>query len=442
MLSNLIDERGTLTYLSRSYTASGTAERTSEVAGMVVMRNEADLRSIGGPYYDDGFGNLMRFGEFVSPPLGGVARYALTFRKSGGLQLALDLRNDDIVDMVVELGLDGRLGALADPDFQWLLDCLSQQLVAGDDLVTATNTCLASVGGGGGGGLGVDAASDLSRLAEPDCDRSGQLPIAGQTSNPATNTTVIDLDNGDRIKATTTENADGTTDVIIDIHDSKGRLVYHEETTLNKYGEISSQIEATVYTGDGNTNTVSIRRWERGVPVEPHRPSRSEIEGARRVNNPTRRPSPGPDCTDCPVYDPRCAPAPNDIASLWDCQAETDMSLDECLRHMQDVIYTATGGRCSTEPGSDDRPTIRCSERGLQQCLESGRSVAECILAFPGHDRSVDDPGPGDDDFMRNRFGQSRGRVGFYIDTTPMAAVFVALCGGGVEQFCRGGGRF
>jgi hypothetical protein len=150
---------------------------------------------------------------------------------------------------------------------------------------------------------------------------------------------------------------------------------------------------------------------------------------------------PGPECEDCPVEDPRCAPAPNDIASLWDCKAETDFSLDECLRRMRDAVYVATGGRCATETGPDDQPIIRCRDRLLEECIREGRDIEEC-LRESGFLPSPEEGGPENDDFLRDRFGRSRGRVGFYIDTTPMGAVFAGFCAGGAEQFCRGGGRF
>ncbi|HEU4366267.1 MAG TPA: hypothetical protein VFT13_12475, partial [Candidatus Krumholzibacteria bacterium] len=67
-----------------------------------------------------------------------------------------------------------------------------------------------------------------------------------------------------------------------------------------------------------------------------------------------------------------------------------------------------------------------------------------CVCgATPGYGGGETPTGPEDDDFLRDRFGRSRGRVGFYIDTTPVGAVFLAFCRGGAEQFCRGGlGRF
>jgi hypothetical protein len=153
-----------------------------------------------------------------------------------------------------------------------------------------------------------------------------------------------------------------------------------------------------------------------------------EIGAAKSESEPAPAPGPGPvsqpgpECDDCPTEDPRCAPAPNDIASLWDCQAQTDKSLWECLERLQDVIYSATGGRCSTEPGPDDRPTIRCSDRRLGECLAEGRSVVDCLRENRGFGGGDDMPGPENDD-LRDRTGGSKGRAGLHIDTTPMGAV-------------------
>lgn len=454
--NRLIDERGPLTYLSRTYSAAGVADRSFEVTGMVVMRHEADLRPIGGRYYDDGFGNLMSFGDFSAPTLGGRSRYAVTFRKNGGMQLALDFRDDDIVDAVFDLDRDGRLGALADPDNQWLLDCLSQEIVGGANLVEAANTCLGKAGGGGGGGLGPAAAHDVDRLAKPDCaKRGGGLPASiAQPGADHESTVVMETDDHYKVVATNTENSDGSSDYEIKMYDPEGTLVYQETGHKDADDHMVRQTIRTFDHGDGET-VIRERTYREGKLLSDTRTSLTiEIGDAiieyqeqqlheRPRRNPFFQPPTGPECQDCPVEDPRCREAPNDIVSLWDCQAETDLSLLDCLKRMQDEIYTATGGRCSTQPGDDDRPTIRCSERELEECLKAGRSIAECIRKNPGYGGGDNvNPGPGEDDFLRDRFGQSRGRVGFFIDTTPMGGVFIALCAHGLEEFCRGGGRF
>jgi hypothetical protein len=446
MFSQLIRERGTLAYLSRTYSAPGVPS-DSKVSGLVIMRQPADLRPIGGDYYDDGFGNLIGFGSFAAPKLGGRASYALTFRKKGGMQLAIDFRDDLVVDLLLELDKDGRLGALADPDTQWLLDCIAQQIAAGSNMVAAANLCMASVGGGGGGSLGRNAELDADRLSEPDCSKRGGPPGSVTQGGGGDGTVVINLDNGDTIYAESTTDEHGNTTLTITITDSQGRVVYNERTTLDASGnEVSSDVTQVTHNRDGSTRVTSERR-EGGTVVEssdrtvgprmdPSFPNVIEIEvfiGPARIeplprrggSGPTRQP--GPECEDCPVEDPRCAPAPNDIASLWDCQAETDMSLLECLKHMQDMIYTATGGRCAVELGADDRPNIKCADKRLMECLQGGGNVEECLRSA-GYRGDIDDIGPGDDDFMRGRYGDQRGRVGAYMDSTPMAAVWVLLC--------------
>jgi hypothetical protein len=427
------------------------------------MRHAADMRPIGGGYFDDGFGNLIGFGTFTAPKLGGASRYALTFRKNGGMQLALDFRDDAVVDMLLELAPDGRLGALADPDTQWLLDCLARERAAGANLVAAANHCLGSPGGGGGG-LGRGAELEADRLKEPDCEERGGVP--GSVTQGGGGSVEIPLANGDTIHATETQNDDGTTTTTVVIVDSQGRVVYSERTTSGGGRPERSETTRVTYHETGGSRVETERR-EDGRVVESSSidvPGGLEIEigeailetpgleieigdaiiewvGPRRGGGtgPTRQP--GPECEDCPVEDPRCAPAPNDIASLWDCQAETDMSLWKCLENMRDVIYTATGGRCAVEPGPDDRPMIRCSDRELMKCLQEGGAVLDCLRqsGFAGDAESI---GPENDDFLRGRYGDSRGQAGLYIDSTPMGAVFLALCAEGLEQLCRGGGRF
>jgi hypothetical protein len=444
MFSQLIHERGGLTYLSRTYSTPGIPS-DSKVTGLVIMRQPADLRPIGGDYYDDGFGNLIGFGSFSAPKFGGRSSYALTFRKNGGMQLAIDFRDDLVVDVLLELDKDGRLGALADPDTQWMLDCIAQQIAGGANMAAAANLCLKSVGGGGGG-LGRGAELEADRLSEPDCSKRGGPPGSVTEGGGGDGTVVINLDNG-TIYAESTTNSDGTSTLTITVTDTQGRVVYTERTTFDNRGrETSSEVQRTTYNDrDGSTRVESERREGGrvvessdvtvGPRMEPF-PPRGVIVGitigrARIIpprgggTGPTRQP--GPECEDCPVEDPRCAPAPNDIASLWDCQAETDMSLLECLKHMQDLIYTATGGRCAVEPGADDRPNIKCADKRLMECLQAGGNVEECLRSagYHGDSESI---GPENDDFFRGRYGDRRGQVAAYIDSTPMAGVFVFLC--------------
>jgi hypothetical protein len=452
VFGELIDERGALTYVSRTYSAPGDLDRSSEVTGLIVMRRAADMRAIGGHYYDDGFGNLVRFGVFKAPPLGGKARYALTFMPGGAMQLALDFRADAIVDVLLQSGPGSRLGTLADPDMQWFLDCMSEQLSGSANVAEAANRCLNEAGGGGVGGLTADAARDINRLKEPDCERRSGVP--GSVMQPGRShhsATAVELEGGYTVKATSWEDADGTSGYRIEMHDGEGNLVYRETGTKNARGQmVEQEIETVDHDSATGGSITRTRRYENGRKTED---SEVEIgsavmeedsggdEPAPASGSTTTRP--GPECgDDCPVEDPRCAPAPNDIASLWDCAVQTDFSLLECIERARDAIYTATGGRCRTERGPEDRPTVQCSERRLQECLEGGESIVACLRENPQYGGGDDAPDP-NDDFLRDRFGTSRGRVGLYIDTTPMGAVFAGFCREGGEQFCRpGGGRF
>lgn len=457
-LNRVLEERGMLIYLVQSYSAPGVVEQSLEASALVVMRHPDGMRPVGGAYYDDGYGDLVRFGAFKAPAYGGVAGYALTFRRNGDLQLAVDFRDDLVVDVLVELGPDGRLGFLADPDLLWFVECMSEQIGGGANLAEAANACLATAGGGGGGGggLGSSAASEIDRLKEPDCERRGGVPGSVAQGDHQSSVTIISED-GYKVSATTTENADGSSSYEIRMYDPEGNLVYQERGRKDADGNMVHQHIRTFDRDESGTAGymhIRDRVYENGRLVSDDEIGVPEFRGLRgwrlrweeltwenldeepRPNPGIRQP--GPECDDCPVEDPRCAPAPNSIASFWDCVAESGMSPLECLKHMQDLIYTATGGRCSTEPGLDDRPTIRCSDRRLQDCIAEGQSIVDCLRENPGYGGGDDMPGPENDD-LRDRLGRSRGVAGAYLDTTPMAAVFIAFCREGVEQFCRGG---
>ena len=461
--NRVLDQRGMLTYLVRSYSAAGVVERSMETGGLVFMRRPSDMRPVGGGYYDDGYGGLVRLDSFKAPAFGGVASYALTFRKNGDLQLAMDFRNDLVVDVLAELGADGRLGFLADPDMMWFVECMSEQVGGGANLAEAANACMAQAGGGGGGGgggMGSGAASDIDRLGKPDCERRGGVP-GSVTQGGNQSTIVVMTDDGYKVTATSTENDDGSSSYEIRMYDPEGNLVYQERGQKDTEGNMVYQhIRTFDRDPSGTSGEVVIRDrvLENGALVSDDEisvPDLSSVTGRGwRIRwdaiewewldeepqpNPEIR-QPGPECEDCPVEDPRCAPAPNSIASFWDCIAESGMSPLECLKNMQDLIYTATGGRCSAEPGPDDRPTIRCSDRELQDCIAEGRSIVDCLRENPGYGGGEGVPGP-ENDYLRDRIGRSRGVAGAYIDTTPMAAVLITLCGEGVEQFC-GNGRF
>jgi hypothetical protein len=452
--NRVLDQRGMLTYVVQSYSSPGVLEVSSQAGALVIMRRPDDMRPVGGAYYDDGYGNLVRFDAFKAPAYGGVAGYALTFRKNGDLQLAVDFRNDLVVDVLVELGPDGRLGFLADPDLQWFLDCLSDQIGGGANLVEAANACLAiaagGAGGGGGGGLGSHVGSEIDRLKEPDCEEQEGVPGKVTQGGHQSSVTIIS-EQGYKVTATTTENEDGSSSYEIRMYDPEGQLVYQERGRRDTEGNLVHQHIRTFDRPSGESEFVVVRDrvYENGELVEDFETSAPnwqdirwegvEIEylGPRRRPGPTRQP--GPECDECPVEDPRCAPAPNDIASFWDCVAETRKSPLECLQRLQDLIYTATGGRCSAEPGPDDRPSIRCSDRRLQDCIAEGRIIADCLRENPGYGGGDDMSGP-EDDYLRDRLGGSKGVAGAYLDTTPAGAVFIAFCPDGAEQFCRGGG--
>ena len=460
-INHLLDERGMLSYLVRSYAASGAIERSLQTGGLVIMRSPDDMRSVGGAYFDNGYGDLVRIDAFRAPAYGGMAVSALTFRKNGALQLAIDLRNDLVVDVLVELGPDGRLGFLADPDMMWFVECMSEAIVGGANLAEAANTCLAQAGGeggggggGGGSGPGRDAASDVNRLKEPDCGRRRGLP-GSVTQEGNTSTIGVMTEDGYKVIATLTENDDGTSSYEIRMYDPDGNLVYHERGQKDENENVTYQHIRTFDRDEAGSGEIVIRDrvYENGRLVSDDEISAPNIPlhiGGRVYRPVWERFSwewlddepvpgeafqPGPECEDCPVEDPRCAPAPNSIASFWDCIAESEMSPLECLKRLQDLIYTATGGRCNAEQGPDDRPTIKCRDRELQECIASGGSIVDCLRGNPGYGGTEGVPGP-ENDYLRDRIGGSRGVAGAYIDTTPMAAVLITLCGEGFEQFC------
>jgi hypothetical protein len=363
----------------------------------------SDLRPVGGRYYDDGFGNLIGFGTFKAPKLGGLSRYALTFRKSGGIQLALDFGEDAIVDVLLELDRDGRLGALADPDTQWFLDCMSQQIAGGSNLVAAANHCLESVGGGGGG-LGRSREWDADRLSEPDCDEQGGVPgsVAGpKFGSGFGSVSIVELDGGYEMTIERHETNSGQVRLDAVVRDATGRIVYEESRVIDEYGEVTDRTTVEHrYDENGHYVDSHVTRWEDGdqtgeatviddpndyddvIDVEIGEATIEETEPAPQPDTDSTR-QPGPECEDCPVEDPRCAEAPNDIASLWDCQAETSLSLIECIERMQDAIYNATGGRCATEPGADDRPSIAVTDASTIASTPAAPSGTVSTRAHP-----------------------------------------------------------
>ncbi len=376
------------------------------------------------------------------------------------MQLALDFRDDAIVDVLLELDRDGRLGALADPDTQWFLDCMSEELVGGENLIAAANKCLEGLGGGGGG-LGRGPELDADRLGKPDCGDGGGLPgsVAGPKFGSGFGSiTRVELDDGYDMTIERHETAGGQVRLDATVRDADGRIVYEESRVINEHGEVTDRTTVEHrYDENGDYVDSHVTRYENGeqtgeatldddpnhFTMELGEITIEEVDEDGEPVTPDVAPirQPGPECEECPVEDPRCAPAPNDIASLWDCAAETGLSLLDCIERMQNAIYTATGGRCAPEPGADDRSSIRCGDRRFNDCLDAGGSIQDCFNAsrLGGGDGVV--PGDEEDDFLRDPFGRSRGRVGFYIDTTPAGAVFFAFCRRGLEQFC-GGGRF
>ncbi len=331
---------------------------------------------------------------------------------------------------------------------------MASRRAVGDNLAEAAAACLDEAGmGGGGSGLGPSgpsASRDVDRLREPDCQGRGGLG-GGVPSTvayaPKPNWTfgsvqIHELDDGSTMYWTEHESASGASRFEVSVYDSEGRLVHEESGTRNEHGEVKVR-ESTTYTYDDEGNvTTRSQRWENGRRTEDTTtgPETTEEDASPQPTDTESTGQPGPECQldgTCPVEDPRCAPAPNDIGSLWDCQAETDFSLQECLHRMRDAIYVTTGGRCERAVGPDDAPTIRCHDRSFAECLAAGGTVEECMGQNPGYGGDGVPEGPEGDDLFVGRFGRRTARGVLYIDTTPMGAVFAGFCAHGAEQFCR-----
>ena len=114
--SNLADDaESTRNYAAWVYDGEGMAVIDDDLPGLILMRDESDMTALGGSRFDDGLGNLVVRGTFVVAAAGeSESDYALTFLGQGGVQLALDLHRDRVVDAVFDITPEGHFGVLGD----------------------------------------------------------------------------------------------------------------------------------------------------------------------------------------------------------------------------------------------------------------------------------------------------------------------------------------
>jgi len=466
---DLINERGALTYVARTYDARGVSGGPSRVQGLILLRDRSELAPLGGPYFGDGFGNLIRRGTFNARAYGGRAEYALTFPRRGGMQIALDFRRDSVVDAVVDISPDSSYGIFADAELQRLLDCFVAGVTAGQNPVEVMNACLGVAGGeGGGGGLGAAPARDYDRLAEPDCEPSGGLgegvpeSVSGPTWERTRTRNFHDEESGESFFMTERSTQEGAMSREVRVYDHSGNLVFEMSVYFNEHGERRymstttwthhdgvSTAETTIVengTGRSFTTTMGTTTTRReGEPEEGAESGEGEgEEGAEPAETGTTG-QPGAGCElegTCPVADPRCGPPQNDADSLWNCVARTGLTPLECLERIQDAIFAATGCRRAVGPAGQTVPECPPSpSETFSDCIAGGGNVEECLRG------AITDAGGGeiepgminDDVFGRFRNAGSSGIT--YLDTTPLGAILVTLCAE-VDQCPFGPGIF
>jgi hypothetical protein len=463
------------------------------------LRDKDDYASLGGPYYADEFGNLLRLGSFNVQRYAGAADFAITYLRAGGVQLVLDFRRDSVVDVVFDLTPEGRIGFIADSQLLELIDCFVGLTSGGLDPVKALESCLgrADSAGGKDGGMTLLPAGAHDRLAAPECGPAGEpdrgvvaQPPGGGGENwtevgrfgphddgPTRSTVVFEtrpnaapgLGPDARITITSSNRDTGRiaiTQTVIDYNETGTRTtVTRDRSTPLPNGRVAYERERTVdgrrqgrtltwvvdpatgeCTGDcreaGQTSPSSSS--SDGADGGTENPDAGGSSAAPADGGDTGQPSPTCELDGtCPVSDPRCSAPRNDAESLWDCVARTGLSPLECLARIQDAIFAVTG--CENTPGPADQPLRKCLRspaRSFAECLERGGAVEEC-LRRAAVDAGGSELAPSEFDDLTSEFRNAGASDIEYVETTPVGAVLFALCQRGMEQFCRNNpGRF
>jgi hypothetical protein len=498
-VNSVLDERGALDYVATLYDAQGKLSSQTKVQGLVMPNETTRYTSVGGPYYADEFGNLVRLGTIVARQYAGGANYAVTFLRNGGMQLAIDFRRDRVIDAVFDVTPGGAYGVFANPELGPFVDCFIARATAGEDPLEAANNCLrgAKAGGEDGGGPGVPSLApkgEYDRLSEPDCGdgsgRSGGVPedvrqpgatdeegwsqigrvsSTSEDGNTRTTVTWFGRENGggtlqdsrlivesrnrvtgeEAVQWTTVDHSsDGRTSVVQSRHRVE-RLSDGSTRTTDEMYVNGRRVSRTQYTVDSAGRCTGDCPRDDSDDSDDSDAGTSSSEGADGGEADAGTPpdggqgdagQPGPQCElegTCPHEDPRCSAPRNDAESLWECVARTGQTPLECLARLQDAVFAGTG--CAPIPGPDDGTTRQCPQnlpRSFLECLQEGSTAEECLRQSLMNAGAAD-IAPSELDDLTAPFRNVGASDIEYVEMTGVGAVLFALCNRGMEQFCR-----
>jgi hypothetical protein len=471
---------GTIHYAAWAYDGEGLAVIDDDLQGLILMRDAASMSSLGGSRFDDGLGNLVVLGAFVSADAAAEGRYALTFVKEGGTQLALDFEDDRIAEAVFDITPEGHLGIIGNIEFESKIDCIARRMIDGEDPLAAVNGCLGLftdlTGVVGGSGAIGPTGGEYHRLAEPDCGSAGTSGFLGAVSEspngewkrhgpwgpefgdgqavsgvswtrpneapgmpPDTidQVQIQDIASGDTTQITTETDIheDGsftrTTTTHTTEYLSNGETRVSETTHVNGRKVASSTSYYKTSTGECVSGTCAETVDD---AEDPSNANAGGSEASSGAHGGTDSSQPGPNCEldgNCPFTDPRCVGPNNDMEALWDCIARTGESPMECLARLNDAVYATTG--CMTVPGPSGQPELQCPRSDADDaadCLAHGEAIDGCFGDGMG--------GYSENDDLLGTF-RSRGSSDIaYLDYTGIGGILLGFCDEGVEQLCGG----
>lgn len=431
--------------------------KKDDIRGLLLMRNKKYFEPLGGTFYDDQQGNLLRFG-------GKKKIFTMTYMVSGQNISAVDGNRDGIVDTAIGDINTGTFWIISD-DITSLLPCLS---ASGRGIKDAALECTKPYlpdAPGGSGGDSESPSSSLDALGKPDCrpkQPGSEVGVGGDPATPdgedpadsppppdtespeddtyppmgrheflETNpeggppTRIVTIRTPEKlIVQMTGTTADGSV-IRTTIHrDSQGRETYREDILVGPAPDrvlLMHRVRTTTYDADGNpTNTILVsRQSRRGLP--PINPDGSTV-----------------------FEDPRCAGRETKVSQglgfleLCAQQAEDGSPTGSgdflaCYRQLENPLYNLSGGRCTKGPGPAGGQVINCSGPGsIAECISAGRPPAECAQTEPGGNLPVSPGGSGAGPTDAPGLPGSRGSIDIkYIDTIPLGAVFAGICSRG-----------
>lgn len=445
LLESTLETKGASTYRI-SIGNRGNAPSAVERRGLIMMRSPRSLIRVDGDYYTDGRGNLIFYGPFrgskhfafgPSASYGyGIPTYSITLFSGGGQQLVIDTDGDGTVDLGASEGLRDRFGFFARPDHQHALECLRRAVQQDVGPTSALPLCLGEddngAGGGNGGGGGGIGTGDSASWTDPQCGRNlpaatprfadgsltkflGKLgqQIFGNFVRPPTLNYMDEIGPGDPLDTNSDGHFDRTEQELFE-RDLR-------QSDSNHDGEIS-----TAENNDAHNRAKRRKEeyndmmgWE---DVDGDSVPDMSADPGEGSGGPSQ-PAPGPDGTLPPESsDPRC-----EEPSTWNRLGteECASNMAECIMKLTDPVFGATGGRCETVIGPDDRPIARCGgNESFGQCIVDEGTVVECAEQHAGDTDSGISPGENDDIFEENRGSLNFGLM----EVHPFGAAMAALC--------------